>query len=53
MRFTVYIDAYRLELKFDKMHSADDTVVLQFGRVGPNQFNMDYQYPLSPLQGNQ
>ena len=29
----------------------DDTVVLQFGRVGPNMFNMDYRYPLSPMQG--
>ena len=35
------------------MSSTDDTVVLQFGRVGPNQFNMDYRYPLSPMQGKQ
>lgn len=27
-----------------------DTVILQFGRVGPNQFNMDYRWPLSPMQ---
>ena len=29
--------------------SADD-VVLQFGRVGKNKFNMDVSYPLSPFQ---
>ena len=31
------------------MH-ADDSVVLQFGRVGKDLFTMDYQWPLSPLQ---
>jgi len=36
---------------FQLVHPDDhDTVVLQFGRVGPNQFNMDYRYPLSPMQ---
>ena len=29
---------------------ADDSVVLQFGRVGKDLFTMDYQWPLSPLQ---
>ena len=28
----------------------DDDVVLRFGRVGPNRFNMDFCYPLSPIQ---
>jgi tubby and related proteins len=27
-----------------------DQVVLQFGRVGKNKFNMDLRYPLSPMQ---
>jgi len=27
-----------------------DTVVLQFGRVGKDVFNMDFRYPLSPVQ---
>jgi len=27
-----------------------ETVVLQFGRVSKEEFTMDYQYPLSPLQ---
>jgi len=37
---------------FQLVHPDDhDTVVLQFGRVGPNMFNMDYRYPLSPMQG--
>ena len=27
-----------------------DEVVLQFGRVGKNKFNMDVSYPLSPFQ---
>jgi len=36
---------------FQLVHPDDhDTVVLQFGRVGPNMFNMDYRYPLSPMQ---
>lgn len=31
---------------------ADDenNVILQFGRVGKDQFSMDFQYPLSPFQ---
>lgn len=27
-----------------------DTVYLQFGRVGKEEFNMDFRYPLSPFQ---
>lgn len=27
-----------------------ENVLLQFGRVGKDVFNMDYQWPLSPLQ---
>jgi tubby-related protein 1 len=27
-----------------------DSVILQFGRVGKDTFNMDYQHPLSPFQ---
>ena len=30
---------------------ADDAVLLQFGRVGKDLFTMDFQWPLSPLQG--
>jgi Tub family len=35
--------------------SPDDheTVVLQFGRVAKDVFNVDYQWPLSPLQASQ
>lgn len=29
---------------------APDTVLMQFGRVGKDSFNMDYQYPLCALQ---
>lgn len=36
---------------FQLVHPDDhDTVILQFGRVGPDKFTMDYQYPLSPFQ---
>lgn len=30
--------------------SSADYLVLQFGRVAPNIFTMDFQYPLCPLQ---
>jgi len=30
--------------------SDDELIYLQFGRVGEDSFNMDFQYPLSPLQ---
>lgn len=30
--------------------SDQETVILQFGRVGKDNFTMDYQFPLSPLQ---
>lgn len=35
-----------------QLTSADDpdTVYLQFGRVGKEEFNMDFRYPLSPFQ---
>ena len=29
---------------------ADDSVVLQFGKVGKDDFTMDFQWPLSPFQ---
>ncbi|KAL1511614.1 hypothetical protein AB1Y20_006407 [Prymnesium parvum] len=32
------------------MALAPDTVLMQFGRVGKDSFNMDYQYPLCALQ---
>jgi len=35
------------QLVLSKDHSED---LLQFGRVGPNDFTMDFKYPLSPLQ---
>ena len=28
-----------------------ESVILQFGRVGKDDFTMDYQWPLSPFQG--
>lgn len=28
----------------------EDVIYMQFGRVGPDVFNVDFQYPLSPLQ---
>jgi tubby-related protein 1 len=27
-----------------------DRVVLQFGRVGQDEFTLDYQFPVTPLQ---
>ncbi len=30
---------------------SDEAVLLQFGRVGKDLFTMDFQWPLSPLQG--
>lgn len=36
---------------FQLTSAADpDTVYLQFGRVGKEEFNMDFRYPLSPFQ---
>jgi len=36
---------------FQLIDSANyDDVLLQFGRVGDNKFNMDFTYPLTPLQ---
>lgn len=36
---------------FQVIHNDDpDYIVLQFGKVSPNIFSMDYQYPMSALQ---
>ncbi|RYE84639.1 MAG: hypothetical protein EOO65_01935 [Methanosarcinales archaeon] len=32
---------------------AQDSVLLQFGRVSTDEFTMDFQWPLSPLQAFQ
>jgi hypothetical protein len=29
---------------------SEEVVIMQFGRVGDNDFTCDFQYPLSPLQ---
>ncbi|KAI9202859.1 uncharacterized protein BJ171DRAFT_162849 [Polychytrium aggregatum] len=37
---------------FQIVHDHDlDYIVMQFGRVSSNRFNLDIQYPLSPIQG--
>ena len=30
--------------------AAEEHVVLQFGKVGKDEFTMDYRWPMSPLQ---
>jgi tubby-related protein 1 len=30
--------------------ASDDNIYLQFGRIGEDMFNLDFQWPLSPLQ---
>ncbi|KAM3129701.1 hypothetical protein pb186bvf_018214 [Paramecium bursaria] len=32
------------------VEDGEDNILLQFGRVGTDLFNLDFQYPLSPLQ---
>lgn len=36
---------------FQLIESSDENhILMQFGRVGDNEFHLDFQYPLSPLQ---
>ena len=36
---------------FQLIDDKDETkIYLQFGRIGDQQFNLDYQWPFSPLQ---
>jgi len=36
---------------FQLVHESDENyIIMQFGRVGENEFTMDYQYPMSALQ---
>lgn len=34
----------------DLLAAAEEHVVLQFGKVGKDEFTMDYRWPMSPLQ---
>jgi tubby-related protein 1 len=31
------------------MHGNEDLIYLQFGRIGEDMFNLDFQWPLTPL----
>ncbi|CAD8076104.1 unnamed protein product [Paramecium sonneborni] len=35
------------------LENKEDNILLQFGRVGEDLFNLDFQYPISPLQAFQ
>ena len=54
--FSENSDFHRLPFALGSAHAyfffffRDDTILLQFGRVGKNVFTMDLRHPLSPLQ---
>ncbi len=33
----------------DEGQNGDESILLQFGRIGSELFNLDFQYPISPL----